>query len=89
MTQDSSTIAHDITILLVTAFFIFAIIIYVVCQNNKQFEKWFDEILSLAPAYGFTPNEVENFQEILWWDFYISNLTPKQALEEYLKNNPI
>lgn len=83
---DTHNVARNITLLLVTVFLVIVFIAFTKSKNDKLFGEWFENILILAPRYGFTQVEIDNFEEIFWWDYFCQDLTPAEALEIHLKN---
>ena len=83
----TSHIARNMTILFVTIFLLIIFITYTKAQNDKIFGQWFEQILELAPEHGFTKTQIDDFEEIFWWDYFLQDMTPSEALDFHLKHN--
>ena len=81
--------AEGITAFLIILFLLGCAVVYIKWQNDKKFGIWFEEILHQAPSYGFTQERIDAFEEIEWWDFYLSNLEPEQAIKAYLSQEEL
>lgn len=76
--------AEGIAILLTILVLLGVFVVYVKWQNDKKFGIWFAEVLKQAQYFGFTQDQINDFQEIDWWDFYLQELEPEQAIKLYL-----
>lgn len=79
--------AEGITILLFILFLLGCGVVYLKWQSDKQFGIWFDEVLKQAPSYGFTPERIDDFEEIFWYDYYLRELSAEEAIKQYLADN--
>lgn len=77
----------NIILLGLTVFLIMCCFIYVKWQHDKQFGKWFGNVLHQAPFYGFTQERIDEFEEIYFWNYFLENKTPEEALKQYLADH--
>lgn len=79
--------AESISILMLIILMIIGCIIYLKREHDKKFGIWFEEVIKLAPVWGFTQKRIDEFEEIFWWDYFCLEMTPEQAIKQYLADN--
>lgn len=79
----------DLIVLLIAVFLLMCCFVYWKHEGDKEFEAWFDELLKIAPEYGFTPEEIDRFEEMSFWEFYTLDMVPDEALEMYKKESEL
>lgn len=70
-----------ITICLIIIFFG-----YQMHKNNKEFEKWYIQVTKMSPYYGFTQQDITEFERGVWWIYYSEGLSVEDAIKQYLKD---
>lgn len=55
-------------------------------MEQIEFNSWFEEVKKNAvEEFGYNENEINNFSEKNWEKFFKKNLSPTEAIHEYLK----
>lgn len=80
-----SNLAQNLTILLIIIVLFIVGIIYTKREHDKKFGLWFKTVLDHAPLYGFTQQEIDEFEELFWWDYFCQDLTAEEAIQEHKK----
>ena len=84
MDASELTMPQNMVILVLIIFLTLGMIIVFLRKNlNQDFEEWFDKVVSLALTAGYDPIEVDDFEEMDFYDEYIEGRTPEQALKNY------
>lgn len=75
---------ETITVLIVIFILLVGFIVYLKWQNDLQFGQWFEKVIALAPERGLTEADIQNMDEIWFWDYFLANHTPEKAMDLYL-----
>lgn len=59
---------------------------YNMYKNNVQFEKWYAQVSKMSPYYGFTQQDIDEFERGVWWVYYSEGLSAEDAIKQYLKD---
>lgn len=56
-------------------------------EGDKKFKIWFEEVKRQAPFYGFTEEDIEDFESIVWRTYFDLDYTEENAIKKYLLDN--
>ena len=55
-------------------------------MEQSEFNSWFEEVKKISnEEFGYSDVEISNFSEKNWAKFFKKNLSPKDAINQYLK----
>lgn len=53
-------------------------------ENDKKFKIWFDAVKQQAPFHGFTKEDIEEFETIVWRQYFEMDYDVELAIKTYL-----
>lgn len=78
---------NTITALFITIGLLILAICYYQYQENKYFERWYEQLIKQAPFYGFTQEDIDDFERGVWYQYYNDEKNIEEAIKEYLSEN--
>lgn len=64
------------------------IIIFAVGNDKKsRYEMWYADLIKMAPSYGFTEKDIENFTKYEFRNYFDQGMDVEKAIKHYLADN--
>jgi hypothetical protein len=73
-----------VVILVLAVLSILVTAISVRVNPTDDFDWWFGEVKRLAPSYGFTEEDIKEFDRVEWYDWYALGYNPEYAIKNSL-----